>query len=91
MNPFGVGIMSTFIQVAAAIGPSLFVGVLSSSAAAAASAGASAQLAEASGFSSALMVAAVIDVAGVVLSLVYSLVSRKRHAQRRACIARGAK
>lgn len=71
MNPFGVGIMSTFIQISAALGPSLFVGILSTGQASALEQGASAALAEAAGFSNAVLVAAIITVAGLATSLVY--------------------
>jgi DHA2 family lincomycin resistance protein-like MFS transporter len=72
LNPFGVAIMNTFIQVAASFGPSLFVGILSSTAASAAGAGATAALAQAQGFSVAVLVAAVIAVCGLAISLAYA-------------------
>ncbi len=77
MNPFGVGIMSTFIQISAALGPSLFVGILSNGAASAIAGGSDAASAQASGFSSAVMLAAIIGVAGCVLSLAHAALCRK--------------
>lgn len=77
MNPYGVAIMSTFIQVAACIGPALFVGVLSTTAANDAMAGFSAALSEAAGFSSAVLVAAAIGLCGLVVSTVYALRARR--------------
>lgn len=77
LNPFGVGIMSTFLQMAAAIGPSLFVGVLSSTAGAQAAAGVSAASAQAAGFSSALVIAAGFAALGMAVSIPYSLKARK--------------
>ncbi|MFZ2757019.1 MAG: hypothetical protein WAY93_09145, partial [Atopobiaceae bacterium] len=76
LNPFGVGIMSTFIQIAAAIGPSLFVGVLSSTFAAYSSAGASNALAEAQGLSAALVIAAGFAAAGLAIAIPYALKAR---------------
>ena len=76
LNPFGVGIMSTFIQIAAAIGPSLFVGVLSSTLAAAAADGASPSLAQADGLSAALVIAAGFAAAGLAIAIPYALKAR---------------
>lgn len=71
-NPHGVAIINTFIQVAACIGPSLFIGVLSSTAAGATAGGASAVSAQANGFSAAVAVAAVVAAIGLVASFVYA-------------------
>ncbi len=70
--PFGVTIMSTFIQVAACLGPSLFVGILSSRVASQTAAGTSATLAQASGFSAAVAVAAAIALVGCILAFFYA-------------------
>jgi DHA2 family lincomycin resistance protein-like MFS transporter len=72
LNPYGVAIMSTFIQVAACIGPSLFVGVLSSTTASQLSAGVSSSLANAAGFSAAVLVAACIGACGLLVSFFYA-------------------
>lgn len=40
-NPFGVALMTTFVQIAACIGPSLYIGIMSSGQAGAAASGAS--------------------------------------------------
>lgn len=80
-NPHGVGIMSTFIQISAAIGPSLFVGVLSSTLADRLAGGSSEAAANADGFSAAVAVAAVIACAGLVVAFAYA---RKAVAAERA-------
>lgn len=72
MNPFGVALMTTFTQIAACAGPSLFIGILSNVQAGAIAGGASVQLATASGFSSAIMVAAGIAAVGFVVALLFS-------------------
>ncbi|MGN0035042.1 MAG: MFS transporter [Coriobacteriales bacterium] len=72
LNPHGVAIISSFVQIAACIGPSLFVGVLSSTAAGAMQGGMQPALANAAGFSAAVLVAAVIGACGFVVSFVYA-------------------
>ena len=72
----GTALLNTWNMIAASFGPSLFIGLLSSSAAASAATGASAELSQALGFSAAVRVAAVIAVVGLVVSLVYAF--RKR-------------
>ena len=74
-NPHGVAIINTFIQVAASIGPSLFIGILSSVSGNAVAAGMSSALANAQGFSASVAVATVIAVVGAFVALVYA---RKR-------------
>lgn len=71
-NPFGVGIMSTFIQISAAIGPSLFVGVLSSTLAGQLAGGATETAAQAAGFAAAIAVAAAIACAGAIVAFFYA-------------------
>ena len=85
-NPFGVALMTTFVQVAACIGPSMFIGVMSSAQAAASTAGAVEGLATARGFSAAAAVAAVVAGIGFVCAFVYALFAR-RNAARRAVAA----
>ena len=75
-NPHGVAIINTFIQVAACIGPSLFIGVLSTTAAKAASSGSSVALSQAQGFSAAVAVATIIAAAGLTVSFFYARRSR---------------
>ena len=77
-NPFGVALMTTFTQVAACVGPSLFTGVMQSSQAAALVGGADAGLACAEGFSSAITVASVIAFVGLAVAFVYSLAAHRR-------------
>ena len=74
-NPHGVAILNTFIQIAAAVGPSLFIGVLSSVAGSVEAAGTAAALAQAEGFSVAVAVACVIAGIGMLMALAYA---RKR-------------
>ena len=70
-NPHGVALMSTCLQIAACIGPSLFTGILSSTQAGAMASGAAVDVATAQGLSAALAVAAVIAFVGFVLSCVH--------------------
>ena len=79
-NPHGVGMMNTFIQVAGALGPSLFVGVYSNTAANAVLDGATAQYSQAQGFSSAVLVAAVIAAVALVIAVVYAKSAAKQPA-----------
>ncbi|MBQ6586372.1 MAG: DHA2 family efflux MFS transporter permease subunit [Coriobacteriales bacterium] len=67
----GVALMNTFIQLAASVGPSLFVGILSSTAAREAAAGATETTGAAAGFAAATLIAACIAAAGFVASLFY--------------------
>ena len=86
-NPFGVALMTTFVQVAACIGPSLFTGIMSSAQVGALAAGASESLAAAEGFAAAIRVAAAIAAAGLAVALVYSLAAHRRDAvARRAAV-----
>lgn len=64
--------MNTWNMVAASIGPSLFIGLLSSAAASATTAGASETAAQAAGFSQAVAVAAGIAMAGLAVAVVYT-------------------
>lgn len=81
MHPYGVGLMSTFIQIAAAVGPSLFIGVFSSTVASAAITGAAATTAQASGFVSACLVATGISAIGFVVAFVYARLIVKHAAE----------
>ena len=71
-HPHGVSIINMLIMVAASIGPSLFIGILSSGATSAEAAGMTRELAQAAGFSHAIMLAAAIAVAGLAVALVYA-------------------
>ena len=85
-NAFGVSLCSTFVQVAACIGPSLFTGVMAGVQGSAEAGGASAQLAVAEGFSAAVLVAACIAAAGLVVAVLYSLAARRRAARETAAV-----
>lgn len=74
-NPHGVAILTVFIQIAASLGPSLFIGVLSSVSGGAEAAGTPAMMAQAEGFASAVAVATAIAAVGAVTAFVYG---RKR-------------
>ncbi len=72
-SPYGVSLINTFIQMSASIGPSLFVGILSSVSANAIAAGASGAVGQADGFASAVFVATLIAIVGVALAIFHSL------------------
>lgn len=76
-HPHGVAIVNTFIQIAASIGPSLFIGVMSSVAASATQAGMTASFAQAQGFSVTVALACAIAALGLVVSIIYSLKRRR--------------
>lgn len=76
-HPHGTALLNTWNMIAASFGPSLFIGLLSSSAATAGAAGAATDVAQAIGFATAVRVAAVIAVVGFATSLVY--VRRESH------------
>ena len=71
-HPHGTALLNTWNMIAASFGPSLFIGLLSSSAATAGAAGVATDVAQAIGFAAAVRVAAVIAVVGFVASLVYA-------------------
>lgn len=72
LNADGVSLISLLIMVAASVGPSLYMGILSAAQSSALAAGASAAQASAEGFASATVVAAGIGIAGTVLAFFYS-------------------
>lgn len=72
MNAHGVSIMQMFIQVAAALGPSLFVGVLSNTVASQSTLTMAEPLAQATGFAAAVALAAGIGALGFIISFVYA-------------------
>ena len=71
-HPHGTALLNTWNMIAASFGPSLFIGLLSSSASTAGAAGAATDVAQAIGFATAVRVAAVIAVVGFATSLVYA-------------------
>lgn len=71
-HPHGTALLNTWNMIAASFGPSLFIGLLSSSATTAGAAGAATDVAQAIGFATAVRVAAVIAVVGFATSLVYA-------------------
>ena len=88
-NPFGVALMTTFVQVAACVGPALFTGVLSSVQGGAIAGGADAGLGCALGFAAAIEVAAGIAFVGLAVAFVYSLAAHRRAAQAPAVVGAG--
>lgn len=88
-NPFGVALMTTFVQVAACVGPALFTGVLSSVQGGAIAGGADAGLGCALGFAAAIEVAAGIAFVGLAVAFVYSLAAHRRAAQAPAVAGAG--
>lgn len=70
--PDGVSIINTLVMVSASIGPSLFIGIMSSGTDAVTAAGLSAAAAQASGFARAMIVAAAIAAAGFILATWYA-------------------
>ena len=88
-NPFGVALMTTFVQVAACVGPALFTGVLSSVQGGAIAGGADAGLGCALGFAAAIEVATGIAFVGLAVAFVYSLAAHRRAAQAPAAAGAG--
>ncbi len=86
-NPFGVALSTTFVQIAACIGPSLYTGILSSVQAGELAAGVDAGHATAQGFAIAMLVAAIIAAFGFVVAFVYARAAVKRDAAVRAARA----
>ena len=77
-NPFGVALMTTFVQIAGCVGPSLYTGIMSSGQGSALARGASSASAAADGFALAMLVAAVIAALGFALSFAYARAARAR-------------
>lgn len=88
-NPFGVALVTTFVQVAACVGPALFTGVLSSVQGGAIAGGADAGLGCALGFAAAIEVAAGIAFVGLAVAFVYALAAHRRAAQAPAVAGAG--
>ena len=72
-HPHGTALLNTWNMIAASFGPSLFIGLLSSAAAGAGAAGMAANVAQAVGFASAVRVAAIIAVVGLMIATIYTL------------------
>lgn len=88
-NPFGVALMTTFVQVAACVGPALFTGVLSSVQGAGMAGGLDEARACAQGFAAAIEVAAGIALVGLAVAFVYSLAAHRCGAQAPAVAGAG--
>lgn len=87
MAPHGVSIINLFIQVAACLGPALYVGLMAGGAANAFTAGATYEMAQAVGFSNAVLVAAFVGLVGVALSLGVCFAGRKANKKSEAVVA----
>ena len=70
--------MTTFVQIAGCVGPSLYTGIMSSGQGSALARGASSASAAADGFALAMLVAAVIAALGFALSFAYARAARAR-------------
>ena len=70
-NPFGVALMTTFTQIAACAGPSLYIGLMSSSENAALNSGALENAAVAQGFAVAVCFAAALALASAIGAIVF--------------------
>ena len=81
LNAHGVALINVFIQVAASAGPSLYLGILSSSEAASLAAGTSAATAAADGFVAAALVAVGVGAIGLGTSLAYVRMLANRKAK----------
>lgn len=77
-HPFGVALSTTFVQIAACIGPSLYTGILASAQSNALADGANAQIATAQGFSNAMVVATLVAFLGFAVAFVYARAAKKR-------------
>lgn len=77
-HPFGVALSTTFVQIAACIGPSLYTGILASAQSNALADGANAQIATAQGFSNAMAVATLVAFLGFAVAFVYARAAKKR-------------
>ncbi len=75
-NPHGVALSTTFVQIAACIGPSLYTGLLSFGQSTSSFASTNAQLALAQGFSLAMEVAAVLAFIATIVAFAYSRAAR---------------
>ncbi len=76
-NPHGVALSTTFVQIAACIGPSLYTGLLSFGQNTSASAATNPSLALADGFSLAMTVASGLAILAVIVAFVYARAARK--------------
>lgn len=77
-HPFGVALSTTFVQIAACIGPSLYTGILASAQSNALADGANAQIATAQGFSNAMAVATLVAFLGFAVAFAYARAAKKR-------------
>ena len=82
LNPFGVALLTTFTQIAACIGPSMYIGIMSSSQAAAVAGGAPQASAVADGFANAVVVAAAVGLLGLIVAFAYARAAVRRDSER---------
>ncbi|MDO5043202.1 MAG: MFS transporter [Slackia sp.] len=87
-HPFGVALSTTFVQIAACIGPSLYTGIMSSVQTGSLETGVSSQLACAQGFGAAMSVAAIVAGIGFLTAFAYALAAKKR--TNAACVRQNA-
>ena len=80
MNPHGVALNTTFIQIAACVGPALYTGIMQGVQASSIAAGGAPDVALAEGFRMAMAVAAGIGAVGLVIATKHALSMRRRNA-----------
>lgn len=80
MNPFGVAILTTCTQIAACVGPSLFVGIMSGAEHGALATGSTVEAAAADGFACAILVASAISAVGLLTATPFSRAAFRRSA-----------
>ncbi len=76
-NPHGVALSTTFVQIAACIGPSLYTGLLTFGQSTSASASTNEALALADGFSLAMTVASALAILAVIVAFIYARAAKK--------------
>ncbi len=76
-NPHGVALSTTFVQIAACIGPSLYTGLLTFGQSTSASASTDEALALADGFSLAMTVASALAILAVIVAFIYARAAKK--------------
>ncbi len=76
-NPHGVALSTTFVQIAACIGPSLYTGLLTFGQSTSVSASTNEALALADGFSLAMTVASALAILAVIVAFIYARAAKK--------------
>lgn len=82
LNPHGVALNTTFVQIAACVGPALYTGIMQGVQGTAMGAGMGPGAALAEGFRMAMVIATLIAAAGLVIATVHSRAARRRQAEK---------